>query len=93
MSSVQKRVIDVIASTLHIRPDEIRPDANLILDFGADSLASVELLLALEDEFGIDIPDEEAEELTTVRQTIDAIAFAAAVKDVALRPREARRRP
>jgi acyl carrier protein len=73
MSSVEEQVRGIIAEQLGLKPDEIRNDASFVDDLGADSLDTVELVMALEEEFETEIPDEEAEKITTVQQAIDYI--------------------
>ncbi len=67
------KVKKLIASQLNISEDKITEDSRLIEDLGADSLDTVEMLMTLEDEFGIAIPDEEAMKLSTVRSIVDLI--------------------
>ena len=73
MSSVEDQVRGIIAEQLGVKADEIRNDASFVDDLGADSLDAVELVMALEEEFETEIPDEEAEKITTVQQAIDYI--------------------
>ena len=61
-----EKVKNIIAEQLGVKPEEVTPEAKFIDDLGADSLDTVELVMALEEEFGIEIPDEEAEKLVTV---------------------------
>jgi acyl carrier protein len=61
-----QRVKDIIVEQLGVKPDQVTPEAKFIEDLGADSLDTVELIMALEEEFGIEVPDEQAEKLTTV---------------------------
>ena len=73
MSSVEDQVRGIIAEQLGVKADEIRNDASFVDDLGADSLDTVELVMALEEEFETEIPDEDAEKITTVQQAIDYI--------------------
>jgi acyl carrier protein len=76
MSTIKTRVIEVIAQQLRISANEVNPDASITHDLGADSLDAVELIMALEDEFGVEIPDEDAESITTVQHAIDYVSVA-----------------
>ena len=71
MSSVEEQVRGIIAEQLGLKADEIKNDASFVDDLGADSLDTVELVMALEEEFETEIPDEEAEKITTVQLAID----------------------
>ena len=73
MSSVEDQVRAIIAEQLGVKADEIKNDASFVDDLGADSLDTVELVMALEEEFETEIPDEQAEKITTVQQAIDYI--------------------
>ncbi len=73
MSSVEDQVRAIIAEQLGVKTDEIKNDALFVDDLGADSLDTVELVMALEEEFETEIPDEEAEKITTVQNAIDYV--------------------
>jgi acyl carrier protein len=68
-----RRVKDLIAESLGVNPSEVVPDASFIDDLGADSLDIVELVMAIEKEFNIEIPDEDAEKITVVQDAINYI--------------------
>ncbi len=72
MSNVEERVKKIVAEQLGVKED-ISNDASFVDDLGADSLDTVELVMALEEEFECEIPDEEAEKITTVQLAIDYI--------------------
>ncbi|EIC29397.1 MAG: acyl carrier protein [Methylomicrobium sp.] len=72
MSNVEQRVKKIVAEQLGVKED-IANDASFVDDLGADSLDTVELVMALEEEFECEIPDEEAEKITTVQQAIDYV--------------------
>ncbi|PIQ44320.1 MAG: acyl carrier protein [Gammaproteobacteria bacterium CG11_big_fil_rev_8_21_14_0_20_46_22] len=73
MSTVEERVKKIVAEQLGMKVEEIKNEASFIDDLGADSLDTVELVMALEEEFETEIPDEEAEKITTIQQAIDHI--------------------
>ena len=73
MSSIEAQVKSIVAEQLGVKEDEVTNDASFVDDLGADSLDTVELVMALEEEFETEIPDEEAEKITTVQQAIDFI--------------------
>ncbi len=64
----------IIAEKLHVKEEDITLDSSFTDDLGADSLDIIELIMQLENDFGIDIPDEDAQNITTVRQVVDYIA-------------------
>jgi len=70
MSSVEERVTDIVVEQLGLERDKVHPESKFVDDLGADSLDTVELVMALEEEFEIEIPDEEAEKITTLREAI-----------------------
>ena len=71
--SIEERVKKIIVEQLGVKEEEVKPEASFIEDLGADSLDTVELVIALEEEFDIEIPDEEAEKITTVQSAIDYV--------------------
>ncbi len=71
--SVEEKVIEIIAEQLGVSKDKVKPEASFIDDLGADSLDLVELVMAMEEAFGLEISDEEAEKLRTVKAVIDYI--------------------
>ena len=73
MSNVEERVKQIVIEQLGVKDDEVTADASFVDDLGADSLDTVELVMALEEEFNCEIPDEEAEQITTVQQAIDYV--------------------
>ena len=70
MASIEERVRDLIVEQLGVNQEQVIPGASFIDDLGADSLDTVELVMAFEEEFGIDIPDEDAEKMTKVTDAI-----------------------
>lgn len=73
MASVQEKVKQIIVDQLGVDEAEVTPTASFVDDLGADSLDTVELVMALEEEFKIEIPDEDAEKITTVKEAIEYI--------------------
>jgi len=73
MSNIEERVKKIIAEQLGVKEEEVVNSASFVEDLGADSLDTVELVMALEEEFETEIPDEEAEKLGTVQDAIDYI--------------------
>lgn len=72
-NSIEQRVRKIIVEQLDVKPDQVTPEAKFVEDLGADSLDIVELIMALEEEFGHEIPDEEAEKLLTVGDVVKYI--------------------
>ena len=70
MASIEERVRDLIVEQLGVNSDQVTPNASFVDDLGADSLDTVELVMAFEEEFGIDIPDEDAEKMASVNDAI-----------------------
>ena len=71
--STEERVKTIVVDHLGVEASEVKPEASFIDDLGADSLDIVELVMAFEVEFGVEIPDDAAEKITTVRDAIDSI--------------------
>ena len=71
--SIEERVKKIIVEQLGVKEEDVKPEASFVEDLGADSLDTVELVMALEEEFDIEIPDEEAEKNTTVQSAIDYV--------------------
>lgn len=74
MSDIEQRVRTIIARHLELDPADVKPESTFIDDLGADSLAIVELVLAFEEEFELDIPDEETERIKTVQDAVNYIS-------------------
>ena len=74
MSDIDERVKNIIVKQLGVKEEEIKNESKFVEDLGADSLDTVELVMALEEEFDTEIPDEEAEKITSVQQAIDYIS-------------------
>ena len=78
MSNIEQQVKSIVAEQLGVKEEEVTNEASFVDDLGADSLDTVELVMALEEEFEIDIPDEAAEKISTVRSAVDFIVDAKA---------------
>jgi len=74
MENIELRVKKIVAEQLGVNEGEIKTESSFVDDLGADSLDTVELVMALEEEFECEIPDEEAEKITTVKQAVDYIS-------------------
>lgn len=74
-AEVTEKVKQIIVDQLGVSPDQVKPEASFIKDLGADSLDIVELVMAMEEEFEIEIPDEEAEKIKTVQDAINYISI------------------
>ncbi|MEI8349736.1 MAG: acyl carrier protein [Candidatus Omnitrophota bacterium] len=79
--SVEEKVKEIIAEQLGVKKEEIKPESSFVDDLGADSLDTVEVVMALEEEFGIEIPDEDAEKITTVGEAVKYIDTKAKKKE------------
>ena len=73
MSNIEERVKSIVVKQLGVKEEEIKNESKFIDELGADSLDTVELVMALEEEFETEIPEEEAEKITTVQQAVDYI--------------------
>lgn len=73
MSTIEEQVKKIIVEKLGVKAEEVKNESSFVEDLGADSLDTVELVMALEEEFDTEIPDEEAEKITTVQSAIDYI--------------------
>lgn len=71
--TTQEKVVEVVVEQLGVKKEDVRPEARFIEDLGADSLDTVELVMSLEEEFGIEIPDEDAEKAKTVGDVVNYI--------------------
>lgn len=80
MAAVEEKIKAIIAEQLGVKPEEVTPQASFIDDLGADSLDTVELIMALEEEFNVEIPDEDAEKMATVGDAIRYIESKASHK-------------
>lgn len=73
MPSLEERVNQIVVEQLDVDPSEVTPEASFVDDLGADSLDRVELVMAFEEAFGLEIPDEDAEKILTVKDAVDYI--------------------
>lgn len=73
MSSIEERVRRIVAEQLGVKEEEIKSESSFIDDLGADSLDTVELVMALEEEFGTEIPDDDAEKIATLQAAVEYI--------------------
>ena len=73
MSEVLDKVVEIVCNQLSVNKEDVTPDASFVEDLGADSLDTVELVMAFDEEFGLEIPDEEAENITTIKSAVDWI--------------------
>jgi acyl carrier protein len=73
MDNIEQRVKKIVAEQLGVNEADVKNESSFVNDLGADSLDTVELVMALEEEFGCEIPDEEAEKITTVQQAVDYV--------------------
>lgn len=73
MSNIEERVKKIVVEQLGVKEEEVKSSSSFVNDLGADSLDTVELVMALEEEFETEIPDEDAEKLTSVQEAIDYI--------------------
>jgi len=71
--AIEQQMIDIIVEQLSVDKDKVVPGASFVDDLGADSLDLVELIMAMEEEFDVEIPDEEAEKISTVQNAIDYV--------------------
>ena len=80
MSTVEQQVKAIVAEQLGVKQEQVTNDASFMDDLGADSLDTVELVMAFEEEFGIEIPDEDAEKITRVKEAVEYIESHAKTK-------------
>ena len=73
MSEVLDKVVEIVCNQLEINKEDVTSDSSLVEDLGADSLDTVELVMAFEEEFDLEIPDDEAENITTIKSAVDWI--------------------
>lgn len=81
MEEVQSKLKDIVMDRLNAEEDQIKPEASFVEDLGADSLDIVELIMGIEEEFDIEIPDEDAEKLTTVGEAMEYVKKKLGVED------------
>ena len=81
MEEVQSKLKEIVMDRLNAEEDQIKPEASFVEDLGADSLDIVELIKGIEEEFDIEIPDEDAEKLTTVGEAMEYVKTKLAVED------------
>ena len=81
MNDVEERVKTTIAMQLSVGESKVQNHASFVADLGADSLDTVEIIMALEDEFGFEIPDDEAEKITTVQEAVDYVGKQPIIKE------------
>ncbi len=72
--SLEEKVKDIIVDKLGVAPEKVKPDSHFIDDLGADSLDTVELVMAFEEEFNVEIPDDDAQNITTVKAAVDYLS-------------------
>lgn len=72
--SIEEKIKDIIVDKLGVSQEKVKPEAHFVEDLGADSLDTVELVMAFEDEFDVEIPDEDAQNITTVKNAIDYLS-------------------
>ena len=73
MSEVLDQVVEIVCNQLTVAKEDVTPESSFVEDLGADSLDTVELVMAFEEEFGLEIPDDEAENITTIKSAVDWI--------------------
>ena len=73
MREILDKVVEIVCNQLSVNKEDVTPDASFVEDLGADSLDTVELVMAVEEEFGLEIPDDEAENITTIKSAVDWI--------------------
>tara|TARA_B100000989_G_scaffold277072_1_gene237771 strand:+ start:384 stop:617 length:234 start_codon:yes stop_codon:yes gene_type:complete len=73
MSEVLEKVVNIVCEQLSVDKNDVNPESSFVEDLGADSLDTVELVMALEEEFEIEIPDDQAEEITTIQTAVEWI--------------------